>query len=206
MPRRKDVKLEPPAATARAQVPTPAPTRLWVGDRGWVRVEYARAAGRERLLAHVRPDEGGMLRVRDLTLLDVGEPVTVERLRAVRLGTIERLVNHPAHRAAILQRFDSGEPLDLEAASRRFTAATTRAGRRRRSTPAVLERPVRGYGDEHYEAVAAAYVDAEALGEPPVLAVAAHWGVPRPTAGRWVKEARRRGLLEAYYARGRAGA
>jgi hypothetical protein len=198
MPRRRDVRVETPAASAKASAPAPTPWRLRLGDRGWVRVEYAS----ERLLARVLPDEAGQLRVRELVLLDEGGPVTVERLRAVRLGAIERLANHPDHRAAIERRLDTGRPLDLEAASRRFAEAKTSAAAVTQAPSGGLERPPRGYGPAHYEQVARVYHEATARDEAPVLAIARRWGVPRSTAARWAKVARERDALEPYYARG----
>jgi hypothetical protein len=63
----------------------------------------------------------------------------------------------------------------------------------------------RGYGDEFYERVATAYRDALRRGERPVEALRLQANVPRSTAARWVKEARRRGLLGEAPAPGKAG-
>ncbi|MDN4163355.1 hypothetical protein [Nocardioides abyssi] len=53
----------------------------------------------------------------------------------------------------------------------------------------------REYGEDHYAAVAAIYVEALAAGLPPLQAVARTRHVSRPTAARWVARARALGLL-----------
>jgi hypothetical protein len=49
--------------------------------------------------------------------------------------------------------------------------------------------------DDDLREIAAVYRAALAAGEPPTRTVAARFGVARSTAGRWVAEARRRGVL-----------
>lgn len=55
----------------------------------------------------------------------------------------------------------------------------------------------RGADDETLRWVAQAYEVAYALNEPPTKSVQTALGVSRATAGRWVAEARRRGMLHA---------
>lgn len=50
---------------------------------------------------------------------------------------------------------------------------------------------------EHMLAVAKRYANADAKGEPPTRAVAAHFDVPHSTAAKWVGRARKQGLLPA---------
>lgn len=53
----------------------------------------------------------------------------------------------------------------------------------------------RELGPQHFRDVAAEYSKAENTGSPPLMAVEKRWTVSRPTASRWVKEARDLGLL-----------
>jgi hypothetical protein len=59
--------------------------------------------------------------------------------------------------------------------------------------------------DEHLAKVAEIYRDALATGRPPTQTVAEVMHTARPNAGRWVAEARRRGLLAQAPGPGRAG-
>jgi hypothetical protein len=62
----------------------------------------------------------------------------------------------------------------------------------------------RGYGPDHYAAVAGVYQRAYQRHEPPTLAVAEEWVVSKSTAAKWVASARRLGLLGPTQ-RGKAG-
>lgn len=111
--------------------------------------------------------------------LHVEGPLSAEALRSIPVGRIEALANallhpHAGHRG---WRADARLPEPL---------LTTSARRR---------------PDEFYEAVASTYRHLAAVTHQPVLDLAEANEVPRTTAHRWVKEARRRGLL----APGRAG-
>jgi hypothetical protein len=63
------------------------------------------------------------------------------------------------------------------------------------SEPAPVDRKLGGPTDEMLHSVAVAYRVAHAFDQPPTDAVAEQFGLPRSTAGRWVSEARRAGLL-----------
>jgi hypothetical protein len=151
-------------------------------DDGWVEVEGTDMSSgrREHARVRVQPDDAGRLAIRELHLLDVGEPITAQRLRTFTLGTVGQMID-----AAAIVREQTGEQ-----------------PRRRRP----LKPPAgRGYPDEFYEHVAARYRAAQAMqGVRPVMAIAKEAGVPRSTAARWVKEARRREKL-GKTKRGRAG-
>jgi len=72
------------------------------------------------------------------------------------------------------------------------------AGKPPGSAPVAIRAEMRRHGwqpldDEHLRKVASVYRAAE---RHPTKAVAERFGVPRPTAGRWVMAARARGLLE----------
>jgi hypothetical protein len=61
----------------------------------------------------------------------------------------------------------------------------------------TVDRPGRGWSDESYKVVAASYAAIIAEGEPhPVKALAEMHHVSISAASRWIKEARRRGLID----------
>lgn len=134
------------------------------------------AVGGPRVDVRLGTADDGRLHVH---ALHVEGPVTAELLRSIPIGRIEALANALLHpQAADLGwRRDARLPRRLRHAS----------GHRR--------------PDEFYVAVAAAYRHLVAVSSQPVADLADANEVPRTTAARWVKEARRRGLL----APGRAG-
>ncbi len=174
----------------------------------------------EKLLARVAPDENGYLRVRELHLSDSGEPVTAQRLRAVRLGAIENIANLRGEREAIMERIEL--PVDAPLGSKDFfktrpsasvftksgagVAGLVGAGTAQHARPKPLVAPSgRGYPDSFYERVAEEYRAAQRRGERPVMAISKSANVPRSTAARWVKEARGRKILGRAPASGKAG-
>jgi hypothetical protein len=170
----------------------------------------------EQLVAWVRRDESGRLRVHELLLLDSGEPVSVDRLRALRPSAIEGLLNLPSEHAAIQEQLDEPPAIDLAAPLHHFEAVKAPAPRvyeksgvslmRRAATGALpATRPSRGYADTFYEQVGDVYRAALRHGRAPVIAVADKWNVPRSTAARWVKEARKRKTLGPAPAPGQKG-
>lgn len=185
---------------------------LWeirAGNGGWVLLE----GPSERIAFRVEPDATGRYRVRELHLLDTGEPVTPERLRAVRVGWLEQFANLPEERAAIEKSFARRPSLDVERAVATFDeiVAPKTTGRVYEKTGSVvaaasasgvsgLRAPFqRGYPPAFYERVAEAYREAQRRGgaghSKPIEVIAKEANVPRSTAARWVKEARRRGAL-----------
>jgi hypothetical protein len=185
--------------------------KVRVGDGGWLAVDLA---GSEQLAVQVRLDETGRFRIHQLHLRDNGEPVSADRLRALRLAGIEGLLNLPAEHAAIQARLDNPPAIDITTALRQFTAP--RAGRvfeksgvsavRPAASGRAPSKPSRGYTDPFYERVADVYRSAfRRSGGAPVMAVADEWNVPRSTAARWVKEARRRKKLGPAPAPGKKG-
>jgi hypothetical protein len=63
----------------------------------------------------------------------------------------------------------------------------------------------RRYPDVFYERVAKAFETAVAAGKPPGRTIAVANGVPETTIARWIREARRRGLLAPAGGQGRIG-
>lgn len=114
------------------------------------------------------------------------------------------MLNVPEAREAIAAALNRPASFDSEAAAATFRSVTqAKEGPTIVITePAPLTAPgSRGYPDDFYRRVAAAYYGVLLR---PVVAVAAEAGVPRSTAARWVKEARRRGFIEPAPAPGKA--
>ena len=143
-----------------------------VGD-GW----YAWEDGDPALAVHVRFARRGDGRLR-LVGLRLDGPVSAEALRAIPVGRIEAAANArlagPAARAA---REAVGESPPA------------------RIPESFRSNAVRGYPDAFYDSVATAYRSLVATTPKPVAELAFANEVPVTTAQRWVKEARRRGLL-----------
>ena len=204
---------------ARRKSDTDWITRFAAG--GWVLVEDNTGTS-QRVLVRME-DEGDRYRIRELHLLDPGDAITNERLRSVPVSGVEQLLNLPEERAAIEATLGKKAPFDTEAALRHFKelaepkppTQTLAIGKVPSSSvlrgvslesAATLERPSRGHDDAFYEQVAAKYRAAMRRSPArPVAAIQAEAKVPRSTAARWVKEARRRGLLGAAPAPGKVG-
>ena len=221
MPRRqKGVISETPTpggARAGGLAPTETVWEVKVGPGGWATVSQhviaSAVSSVERVLVRVEPDDAGRYRVQELHLFSAGMPVTAERLRAIRVSAIEQVLNLPEERAAIQREYTRGGTPNLETFAERFTApreqmrtgALAPKGPVSGTSASALRAPGRSYPDDFYERVAAEYRNAFRRGARPVAAIAVAAQVPRSTAARWVKEARRRELLGAAAAPGKAG-
>lgn len=117
------------------------------------------------------PRDDGRLRIVGLQL---DGPIAADVLRAVPIGRIEAAANAQLHAGS--------QP------SRRRKAEA-------RVPDALRSNAVRGYPDAFYDSIASAYRTLVATSSKPVAELAAANEVPVTTAQRWVKEARRRGLL-----------
>ena len=144
--------------------------RLRPAGDGWY--EWPADAGSPASVS-VRVEDGPDGRLRVVSLRVDGE-VSASVLRAIPVGRIEAAANAQLHAAA---------PPEPATRPRARIAAPLRSN------------AVRGYPDAFYEAVASAYRQLVATSSRPVGDLAAANGVPVTTAQRWVKEARRRGLL-----------
>ena len=142
-------------------------TRLLPTDDGWFEWRPP-PVPRARVLVQVAPAPDGR---QTLTGLQVLGPVAADVLRSIPVGRIEAAANALFHVAAAPPRKSARIPANLRANA------------------------VQGYPDRFYEAVAAAYRSLVATSSRPIVDLAEANGVPVTTAQRWVKEARRRGLL-----------
>ena len=137
------------------------------GWYAWVDDSPGEVAVRVRLAA--RPD--GRLRI---TGLQLEGPVSAEALRSVPIGRIEATANAQLHPAQPVNRRKKDDA---------------------RIPESFRSNAVRGYPDAFYDSVASAYRNLVASTPRPVSELAYANDVPVTTAQRWVKEARRRGLL-----------
>ena len=144
--------------------------RFRPADDGWYCWDEDPAAP---VSVHVRvaPRDDGRLRVVGLR---IDGPVSAEVLRSVPVGRIEAAANAQLHDAL-------SPPMKRKAEARVSDALRSNA--------------VRGYPDAFYDSIATAYRSLAATTSKPVSEIAAANEVPVTTAQRWVKEARRRGLL-----------
>jgi hypothetical protein len=142
-----------------------------------------------RVLVRVGEGDDGRLH---LVGMHVDGLLSAEALRSIPVGRIEAAANAQFHPSASV--------LDGEEES--YVIATPGDRGPLPPLPPHLWRDVSGgYPDSFYGAVAAIYRKLAAASPRPVVEIAGANDVPVTTAQRWVKEARRRGLL----APGRAG-
>lgn len=130
--------------------------------------------------------------------LDVkAERVTGRLLAQIPLGRIEEIVNQPELAAQLMSRFDVTGPsiLDLaveDGVAERLAQLDIASA----PTPEPLRIPAgRSYPDEFYSQVASTYAWHAATSSRPAAVIAERAGVGVSTVHRWVKEARRRGLM-----------
>lgn len=116
------------------------------------------------------PSDDGRLR---LVGLQLDGPIAADVLRAIPVGRIEAAANAQLH---------------ADSPPRRRNVAA-------RVPDSLRSNAVRGYPDAFYDSIASAYRSLVATSPKPVAELAAANEVPVTTAQRWVKEARRRGLL-----------
>jgi hypothetical protein len=128
----------------------------------------------------VRVEEGGDGRIH-LSGLRLDGEISAGSLRSVPVGRIEA------------------------AANAELRAAPPRTKRPQAQLSASLRsNAVQGYPDAFYDAIASTYRHLAGVSPRPVVDIAEANGVPVTTAQRWVKEARRRGLLSPGH-RGKSG-
>ncbi len=175
--------------------------RLSTGRGGWFR--WHDEAG-WTLYARFLPDPAGRFRPRAVYLeAPEGSSVSVTDLAAVPLRRMEAMLNSPGDLADLL-RLSSFQQAPgattVDEATDRWAreigladakpAATTRKPPLRITVPPGRRRP-----DVFYERVARAYSWLAEQGNRPAAVLAEVNEVPVSTVHRWVKEARRRGLL-----------
>ena len=144
-------------------------------------------------------DRAGRLVITDLVVK--AERVTGRALALIPLGRIEEIVNRAELAEGVRRSIetdgsddDAGRTLADLQRSGEMSAGASRPRRSRRPGPLIVPAG-RSYPDEFYERVAEAYAAHAALGSRPAMAMAELNEVPASTVHRWVKEARRRGVM-----------
>lgn len=171
---------------------------LAFGSEGWAWVNLPWAVDLE-VWIQVTTSPGNRLIVRGIWVGTV-VGVTGRGLDRLPLGRIEAAVNAPALRERLLKRL-SDDQLDSPAWSelppfkdlappRLDEHVEAPKVRLRLHIPEGRRRP-----DAFYAKVADVYSSQEALSDRPAADIAEANGVPATTVARWVKEARRRGLM-----------
>ncbi|WP_157472240.1 hypothetical protein [Frankia sp. EAN1pec] len=184
-----------------------APSEGQPGNGGWVRINDPRLPG--WLYVRFEPDDRGRLRPRDLFLEGADEPITARHLRSVPLEDAEAWANGMRGQDSVAGRLPIVAP-DLRGYAATFAttygkpvSAPTKKAPPRPPIPdaptverAPLRRPEgRALPDAFLEEVAGAYSALAQNGQKPAPVIAAEAEVPVTTVHRWIKEARRRGLL-----------
>jgi hypothetical protein len=161
-----------------------------VGPGGWLQARVLGTSGLESVVAvRLRPDPEGNWQP-DGTLLV--QPMTQETLRKLPLRRILLAVAaSPGLREGLMARLDQEVP---ELGSDEFKQTVLSGYVHPELQP--LKRPKgRNLSDEFYATVAERYRDAAARGLSPRTAISEAASVSTDVAGRWVREARKRGLL-----------
>ncbi len=183
--------------------------RFWLtsGRGGWAHLKIQGWTG--RLYVRATPDASGRVRVRELHLYaDDDSAIEGLHLRELGVHRIEGLLNEPGIRASLVEADD-----EREAAWTTISGLLAGEGvPRRRRVPRPLIVPDRGAdkGERFYQAVADHYRWHASEGRSPAKAIADELAgdedeVPVTTVHRWVREARRRGLLAPARGRGVVG-
>lgn len=142
-------------------------------------------------------EDGERLAIAAVLLEDPDEALTSTRLRQVPLGRIEGAVAGSAEVLRARLHDTDGDPLaELRAVMADIARARPAAQPSTKMKP-LGRPPAAGGGDEFYSRVAFAYMALAAVSRSPAADLAKQSDVPVGTVHRWIREARRRGLLSA---------
>jgi hypothetical protein len=161
-----------------------------------VKIEIDLAGGRPLCVGLRRLDE--RVRLDNGKVIERGPELTGALLRSLPLRMVMRdITSAVAHKIGKLSKrhldpFGAEELVDAW-----LPVTATPGGLKRFQTEAFRPQRGRRLTDERLIAVADVYRRALHAGRPPTKRVAEAMHVARPTAGRWVMEARRRGFLPA---------
>jgi hypothetical protein len=145
-------------------------------------VHYGRTSGTDRLV------------ITEVRLTATSErPIDTETWRRVPLGYLEQMANLPEPRSQVL------------GPSRDEVIAAVGPARPVRPRYRLPSRPRGRYPDGFYDALAGAYHWAVLERRAPAQTIAEVNDVPVTTVHRWIREARRRGLLPPARGKGQAG-
>lgn len=167
-----------------------------VGQGGWARCNLPALEDLDDLLVFVTEAEHGRFVLAEV-VIQARHGVSTRLLRVVPLGRIETALNSPAIATELRRKLVTplGEtPPGMESAPQ----VSGRFGRGRRARPAGLALevpPDARKPDEFYMQVAEVFAEVARTSKQPAVDLAAANEVPVTTVHRWVKEARRRGLM-----------
>lgn len=189
----------------------PTDWKLIVFSSGWAYVHIPEAG--PPFHVRLRPEPSGRIVVERVHVA-VSDGVTSEHLRAIPLARVEAAANAPEVQEHLRTRFfrelqtlwdadkhyweamtdaahsPLGEPSQPDDAGGFDVFAAARQHSLRLDVPSERRKP-----DSFYRAVADAYAHAASLERRPAVMLAEANDVPVTTVHRWVKEARRRGLM-----------
>lgn len=131
-------------------------------------------------------DRDGRLVIGEVTI--TAPRVTGRIVNQIPFGRIEEIINDPG-RAEVI-RSDLGAERTDEPTVADLAVAPTR-----RALAPIAVPEGRSYSDEFYADVARSYAAHAAQSRRPAADMAALQGVPSSTVHRWIKEARRRGVM-----------
>lgn len=165
-----------------------------LGEGGWVRVDGV--PGVEEVEIRVAETSGGRFAIVEIRL--DASVITADVMRAIPIGKIEAGINGPGVVDDIRDLASLPNPGRFVSAGEFERPASRWAGRAQLKVPAERKKP-----DEFYARVARLFSELSLRDSSPAVTIARANDVPPSTVHRWVKEARRRGLL-APGQRGRA--
>lgn len=135
-----------------------------------------------------RTPDGPVLLDMRVTPLENGQPITAATLKSI---PVRRLAAAAIAAGAFSPADDQLPPEEPEALDWSRWSEPEKPKRKRAGRPPV-------YGPEHYAEVADEARAARAAGKSARRAIAERWSMSETTADKWMREARRLGLLEPY--------
>ncbi len=181
------------------------------GAGDWFRVRQQARGAVLDVRVRVAADEAGGLRIRELHVCDVGQPLTGNHLRDIPLAGIEHAIEAELasgeERRAGKGSLDSAEQASSDGAwlSIADQARHELADAGEATPPAIVPRRGHRRPDDFYKQVASWYREALRAREKPTPYIQAKAKVERSTAASWIQTARKKGFLRDTQ-RGRARA
>jgi hypothetical protein len=192
------------------RVPTGPNEWLAIGRDGWlywylpyfhdVRVRVTPALGGRRLVISAVALEAYLegSPAEPVLLPGSGKAISSADLRDLPIGRLEAIINVPENAAEVLDGLTSRRLPDYSPRcplGRAYERAEALPLRPADGSLVLPIPPGRSHGEDFYAGVASAYSTATVFSDRPIIAVAEANAVPVATVNRWVREARRLGML-----------